>query len=61
MLIIAIGWSGTWTADLTQTDAGVQLCAGQKHCHMVIHPGKTMRIPSLTTVAYDGDDDTGRL
>ena len=31
------------------------LSMGQKRCRMVIYPGETMRIPSLTLVAYEGD------
>lgn len=57
---IAVGWTGIWTADFTQTDTGTAFCVGQKRCHMVIHPGETMRVPSLTLVAYAGGEDEGR-
>ena len=57
---IAIGWTGTWIAELAQKETAVQFSSGQKRCHMVVHPGETMRIPSLTLVAYEGNEDAGR-
>ena len=57
---LAIGWTGTWVAEFTQTEAGVKLSAGQKRCRMVIRPGETVRVPSLTVVPYTGDEDAGR-
>lgn len=59
-LNIAIGWTGTWIAELAQQDSTVTFSSGQKRCHMVIHPGETMRLPSLTLVAYEGNEDAGR-
>ena len=57
---LAFGWTGTWVAEFTQTEAGVKLSMGQKRCRMVIHPGETVRVPSLTMVGYKGDEDAGR-
>jgi len=57
---LAIGWTGTWTADFVQTEDGVVVSAGQKRCRMVIHPGETMQVPTLTMVAYEGGEDEGR-
>ena len=56
---IAIGWTGTWVAELAPAEGGVTLWAGQKRCRMVIRPGETIQIPSLTLVAYRGDADAG--
>lgn len=57
---LACGWSGFWTADFTQTDDGIAISMGQARCHMVIHPGETMRLPSLNMLAYIGDQDAAR-
>ena len=57
---LAFGWTGTWSATFTPDAAGVSLSMGQKRCHMVIHPGETIRVPSLVLVAYQGNDDDGR-
>ena len=52
---LACGWSGFWTWDFAQTEAGVAFSMGQARCNMVIHPGETMRVPSLVMLAYEGD------
>lgn len=57
---LAFGWTGTWTATFAQTPDGISLSMGQKRCHMVIHPGETIRVPSLVLVRYRGGDDEGR-
>ena len=57
---LAFGWTGTWVAEFAQTAGGVTLSMGQKRCRMVLHPGETMRVPSLVAVAYRGSEDTGR-
>lgn len=54
---LACGWSGTWTSEFVQTEAGIAFSMGQARCHMVIHPGETMRLPSVTMLAYAGDRD----
>lgn len=57
---IAVGWTGTWTADFTQAGETALVSVGQKRCRMVIHPDETIRTPSLTMVAYAGDEDESR-
>ncbi len=57
---LAFGWTGTWTAEFAQKENAVALSMGQKRFSMVIHPGETMQIPSLTMVAYTGDEDVAR-
>ena len=57
---LAFGWTGTWTAEFSQKENAVALSMGQKRFSMVIHPGETMQIPSLTLVAYAGGEDSGR-
>lgn len=56
----AIGWTGTWIASFRETSEGIFLSAGQKRCHMLLHPGETMRTPTLTLVSYEGNEDQGR-
>ena len=57
---LAVGWSGDWTADFAQTPDGIAVSIGQTRCHMVIHPGETMRLPSLNMLSYVGDLDHAR-
>jgi len=56
---LAFGWTGTWTARFVKEE-GIALAMGQKRCRMVIRPGETMRIPSLTVIPYEGDVDAAR-
>jgi len=60
-LRIGIGWLATWNATVKKTeDGGAVYTVGQKRCHMVIHPGETMRTPMLTVLAHSGSEDHGR-
>ena len=56
---VAIGWSGVWeTAFLTYDDV-TNYKVGQKRCHTYIDAGETYRTPSVTMMAYTGDEDHG--
>ena len=57
---VAVGWSGTWTASFAENGEGTCIKCGQKRCRMTVHPGETVRTPTLALVAYPGDDDAGR-
>ena len=57
---IGIGWPAMWTATVEKRETGFSYTVGQKRCHMVIHPGETMRTPRLTMLVYAGDEDHGR-
>ena len=56
----AVGWSQMWKAVVKRTDDGVDYRCGQLRCHMKIHPGETMRTPTLTLMFTDGDEDRSR-
>jgi len=58
-LNIAIGWSGTWFSDFSGTREGVVFKAGQKRCRTYLKPGETYRTPTITLMAYDGNEDHG--
>ena len=57
---LAVGWSGTWTSEFSQTENGVLISVGQKRCHMILYSGETMRTPSLILISYQGNEDIGR-
>lgn len=56
---IAIGWPARWIAKFEPEPGGVHFCAGQRRCHMRLHPGETMRTPRVTFVAYQGNETDG--
>lgn len=56
---IAIGWTARWLAEFDPQADGVHFHAGQRRCHMRLHPGETMRTPRVTFVAYQGSETDG--
>ncbi|MCA9425109.1 MAG: alpha-galactosidase, partial [Candidatus Omnitrophica bacterium] len=60
-LIIAIGWTGQWKA-LIGRDQNSQLTlrTGMKHTHLKLHPGESIRTPSILLLPYSGDRQTGQ-
>ena len=58
-LNIAIGWSGTWFSEYRGTGDGVQVLIGQDRCRTYLKPGETYRTPTVTIMAYAGDEDYG--
>lgn len=53
-LIGAVGWTGNWKADFTATPDGQQLnlAAGMKRTHFVLHPGEDVRTPRIVLMSW---------
>ncbi|MBQ5973853.1 MAG: alpha-galactosidase [Oscillospiraceae bacterium] len=58
ILTAAVGWSGTWKAEIAPSELGVSLRAGQKYCAFRILPGETMRTPRMVLMLSDTGDET---
>ncbi len=56
---MGIGWPGKWKMTFTPTEGGVRFTLTQASFASVVHPGETMRTPSLTALFYDGDEVKG--
>lgn len=57
-LLMAVGWSGQWKASFAQTGDGVmRVRAGQELTHFKLHPGESVRTPSIVLLFWDGKDD----
>ena len=55
-LIVAVGWSGCWRADLTtQDDRLLRVTAGLDRTHFVLHPGERVRSPRMLVLFQEGD------
>lgn len=55
-VILAIGWSGTWSADFVQTkEGGVEVRAGMRRTHLKLLPGEQIRTPRMLALFYEGD------
>ena len=55
-IISAIGWTGQWAATFARTDRSIQLLAGQELTHLKLHPGETIRTPSMLLMQWAGHD-----
>ena len=55
-LMVAIGWTGQWTASFNRTDAGVQILAGFEQARFKLLPGESVRTPSVLVMPWTGTD-----
>ena len=54
-LIVAIGWSGQWAAELARDTAATRFRAGMEKTHLKLHPGERIRSPRILLLAWRGD------
>jgi len=55
-MVLAIGWSGQWSAKFIRDEQGVQLRAGMERTHLRLYPGETIRTPRLLRIDWSGND-----
>jgi alpha-galactosidase len=55
-LMVAIGWTGQWTASFNRTDTGVHIQAGFEQAHFKLLPGESVRTPSILLMPWTGTD-----
>jgi alpha-galactosidase len=54
--IVAVGWSGCWSADLvTADDRLLRVSAGLERTHFVLHPEERVRSPRILVLFQEGD------
>ena len=51
---IGIGWSGAWSASFDLQDTALMVNAGMLRTHFRLHPGETIRQPSVFVLLRDG-------
>jgi len=56
---LAVGWPARWLLTAEKSDGKVNITLGQKRISTVILPGETIRTPSITMLAHNGDDMRG--
>ena len=55
-LIVAVGWSGQWKAELSSPDGRrLRATAGMETTHFVLHPGEKVRSPRILAMYLSGD------
>jgi alpha-galactosidase len=55
-LVGAIGWSGQWMVSASRSTHSVALKSGQELTHLRLHPGESIRTPSILLIQWSGAD-----
>jgi len=56
-IVTAIGWTGSWFADIDQTDINsVSLKAGMAHMKLFLYPEETIRTPCICLLFWESSD-----
>lgn len=55
-IIVAIGWSGQWTASFTHEGDGVRIRAGMELVRLRLYKGEQIRMPRILLLFWRGDD-----
>lgn len=56
-VVVAVGWTGTWFADLTApASKTISLAAGMKRMDLHLYPGERVRTPLVAMLFWQGDD-----
>ncbi len=56
-VVVAIGWTGTWFADLQNTAAKtLRVAAGMKNTDLHLYPGEKIRTPLVSMLFWQGED-----
>ena len=52
--MIAVGWTGAWAADFSNDGANLRVVAGMDQTRFRLHPGESIRQPSIAIFQRDG-------
>ena len=56
-IVVAVGWTGTWFADLTAPSVkSINLAAGMKRMDLHLYPNETIRTPLVAMLFWQGED-----
>ncbi|MDP4174085.1 MAG: alpha-galactosidase [Bacteroidota bacterium] len=56
-IIVAVGWSGKWYADVVQRDErSVSLKSGMENMHLTLYPKEEIRTPRICMLFWNGKD-----
>ena len=59
-VMVAVGWTGTWFADLEKRDPSrLTLAAGMLNTALYLYPGEQLRTPSVALMFWSGDRMNG--
>ncbi len=52
--LIAMGWTGQWYCDFTETQKGLKCEGGIETFDSILYPGEEIKMPSINIMAYEG-------
>jgi alpha-galactosidase len=55
-MVGAIGWTGQWMVIAGRSAGSVSLKSGQEMTHLRLHPGESIRTPSILLIQWSGSD-----
>ena len=56
-IMVAVGWTGQWYADVVQTDAKtVSLKSGMEKMQLTLYPNEEIRTPKICLLFWKGED-----
>lgn len=58
-VIGAIGWTGNWRLNATNSEGKIRLQAGMTETHLSVYPGEKLRTPMMVLQFFAGDQDAG--
>ena len=55
-MVLGVGWTGEWAVQFNRgQDGKLRLQAGMAHTHLTLHPGETIRTPSILLLFWRDD------
>ena len=54
-IVVAIGWTGQWTANITAQKKNLSIVAGMSETDIALHANESMRTPSVVITFFTGD------
>jgi len=56
-IVVAVGWTGKWFADVVQKDEkSVSLKSGMENMHLTLYPNEEIRTPKICLMFWKGED-----
>jgi len=55
-IVLAIGWTGQWSASFNRSQDAVRIRAGMERTHLRLHPGERIRTPRILLIHWTGSD-----
>jgi alpha-galactosidase len=56
--VLAVGWSGQWTARFERDKQALRIAAGMEQTHLRLHPGERIRTPRILLLPWEGSNPT---